>query len=532
MKKYQESNRRYFAGALVSILLGTVFAVVLQFFKGDVLDYAVAGEVQKAVCYAALLAGFILCECLLYFLYDLFSAGFIAGCIGELKRDIFESIVKRSYVAYKEHPQGEYIAKYTNEADTIKERYFQMLPMFFEILFKIIFVSIALFLLDWRIAVITIALLTTPLYVPKIIEKRLQNAQSAYIRAVEENLAKVNDWLSGFEIIKNYSIEQQIIGRFKTVNAITTEKLLKDAQLGAASQIITTLISYSSYFIVLVCATWLVLKGDFSAGDFFVAIGMIDQLSYPLISLARITRQLIAVRPSCAAMEEFLQIPEPTKESWNVTKLSRDIRFRNVSFSYDSQRSILNRFDLTISKGKRYLLKGPSGCGKTTAINLLLKYYDVTDGSIEIDGTPLSRFGSTYGLMTVVRQEAVLFHDTLRNNLTMYQDIPDARLFEALKSVGLDGYANTKSLVGMVTENGSNFSGGEKKRICLARALLRDTEVLILDEPLANLDAATAERIESLLLSIRDKTILIVSHQFTDEKLCLFDQVIDFATAK
>ena len=85
---------------------------------------------------------------------------------------------------------------------------------------------------------------------------------------------------------------------------------------------------------------------------------------------------------------------------------------------------------------------------------------------------------------------------------------------------------------GIITESGSNFSGGEKKRICLARALLRDTDVLILDEPLANLDAVTAERIEDLLLSIQSKTILVVSHQFTDEKLCCFDQVVNFAVAK
>lgn len=532
MKKYQESNRRYFVGALVSILIGTIFTVVLQFFKGDVLDYAAAGEVQKTIYYAVLLAGFIICECLFYFLYDRLSAKFVVGCTKELKHDVFASIIKRSYVAYKEHPQGEYIAKYTNEADTIKERLFRMLPIFWEILFKIIFVSVALFFLDWRIAIITIALLTTPLYIPKLIEKRLQNAQAAYIGAVEENLAKINDWLSGFEIIKNYSIEQKIMGRFKTVNDNTMEKLLKDTQLGNVSGLITTLISYCSYFVVLVCAAWFVLKGDFSAGDFFVAIGMIDQLSYPLISLAGITRQLIAIKPACAAMTEFLNVPETAKRASNVKNLSCDIRFKDVSFSYDGQRSVLNGFDLTICKGKRYLLKGPSGCGKTTAINLLLKYYDVADGCIEIDGTTLDQIGSTYSLMTVVRQEATLFHDTLRNNLTMYQEVSDSKLFEVLQSVGLDRYANTQALDGIITESGSNFSGGEKKRICLARALLRDTDVLILDEPLANLDTATAERIEDLLLSIKNKTILVVSHQFTDEKLCYFDQVVDFVVAK
>ena len=100
-----------------------------------------------------------------------------------------------------------------------------------------------------------------------------------------------------------------------------------------------------------------------------------------------------------------------------------------------------------------------------------------------------------------------------------------------MRSVGLERFANSQALDNVVTEGGSNFSGGEKKRICLARALLRDTDVLILDEPLANLDATTAERIEDVLLSIQNKTILIVSHQFTETKLAHFDQVVDFAVS-
>lgn len=143
-----------------------------------------------------------------------------------------------------------------------------MLPMLWEILFKSIFVSAALFLLDWRLALITITLLTTPLYVPKLIEKKLQKAQTEYLDSVEDNLAKVNDWLKGFEIIKNFSIEEKILLKFNESNNHSMNRLLKDTALGAVSQLITTLISYLSYFVVLVCAVWLVLQGDFTAGNF------------------------------------------------------------------------------------------------------------------------------------------------------------------------------------------------------------------------------------------------------------------------
>ena len=526
MKKYQKHNRAYFVGALVCIFISHAFAVVLQFFKGDVLDYAIAGESTTATKYAVLLIAFILCEILFFFCYKQFSARFVVGSAKLLKRDIFESIIKRNYVEYKKLQQGEYIAKYTNEADAIKARQFQLQPMFWDVLFTILFVSAALFVLDWRIALITIGLLTTPLYIPKLIEKRLQTAQSEYLKAMETNLAKVNDWLSGFEMIKNFSIERKILEKFDEVNDHTMEKMLRDTTLGAVSQLITTLISYLSYFVVLAFATWLVLKGDFSAGDFFVAIGMIDQLSYPLISLAEIIRQLVAIKPSCRSMEQFIAEGDAVANGKSLSALRDCIRYQNVTFGYEEGKPILKNFCFEAKKNKRYLIKGPSGCGKTTAVNLLLRYYDVRNGRIEVDGIPISEYRSTYDSITVVRQEAILFHDTLRNNLTMYRNIADSRLINILQSLGLNRFADVHSLDEMIAENGSNLSGGEKKRICLARALLRDTDVLILDEPLANLDEATAGKIEDLLFTITDKLLLVVSHQFTTSKIELFDGVL------
>lgn len=525
MKNYEHANRRSYLAALLCTLLSSVFAVALQFFKGAVLDHALAGQLTETVRYALLLIIFIFLEVGGYYLFLRFSDRYAIGCISALRRDIFDSILARDFVAYRQRPQGEYTAKYMSEAETIRDRRFRMKPYLWEILFKITLAAAALFRLDRRVAVITIVLLTTPLYIPKLIEGRLRQAQTAYLTAMENNLTKVTDWLSCFELIKNYSVEHHIRTRFREDNKDVMDKLRHDTRLGALSQLLTTLISYLSYYIVLVFSGALVLSGDFSAGDFFVAIGMIDQLSWPLVSLANIIRQLLSVKPVCDNMASFLkEVPQAALAS-SPTMLRDEIQFREVTFSYDNQRAILDRFSLTVKNGERVLLKGPSGCGKTTAINLLLRYFDASEGSIEIDGVPIAAFGSTYGLMTVVRQEASLFRDTLRNNLTLFQPIEDGQLKEVLDCVGLPHLAD--SLEEFVEENGSNFSGGEKKRLCLARALLRSTQVLLLDEPLANLDPDTAQRIEDLLLTIPDRTIIVVSHQFTETKLSLFDRVVD-----
>lgn len=527
MKKYQSKHRAWLAGALFAVLIATVSAVVLQFFKGQVLDQAVAGNGAAALRSGLLLIGLILLEVFAYYVYKHLSFRFSAGCVKGLKEDIFDSVLKRDYVTYKERPQGEYTAKYTQEADAIRGRRFGMLPLFWEILLKIILVSAALFWLDWRLALVTIALLTTPLYVPKLIEGRLQRAQTEQLQAAEDALVKLNDWLSGFEVIKNFSIEARIMRRFRQVNNLAAEKLLADMRLSALAQLLTTLISYLSYFAVLALSAWLVLKGSFTAGDFFVAIGMIDQLSYPLISLAEILRQLIAIRPACREMEEFLRETPEHAPTQSDCALRRDITWQNVTFGYKVERPLLRGFSLTLKKGGRYLLRGPSGCGKTTAVNLLLKYHRPQIGTILIDDTPLDALNSTYGCVTVMRQDAVMFHDSLRDNLTLYGAIPDEQLIGVLNAVGLHRFACAQGLDTTLTEGGANLSGGEKRRVALARAMLRPTDVLILDEPLANLDPDTASRIEDLMLSIADRTVLIVSHQFTREKLSAFDRVVD-----
>lgn len=530
MKKYIRNNRSVFIGAIVCVLIGTISATILQFFKGNLLDYAIAGNVNNAIKYAALLIGFILLEIGFHYCYDRLIARFVVNCTRELKADLFESILRRDYVTYKAKQQGEYIAKYTNDVQLINEMLFSMLPRFVEISSRVVLVSIALFWLDWRIAIVAIFLLTMPLYIPKLIEKSLHSAQMDYVTAVEQNLAMVTDWLSGFEIVKNFSIERSVATSFSGTNDYAAEKMLHRQQLGNIANLITSLMSYISYFIILALAAYLVLIGDFSAGNFFVAVGMVDQLSYPLISLSGIIGQLVSVKPTCREMEAFLAEVSLKEGNPCNTHLLNEIRFDQVGFSYEKDKQLLHDFNLRIERDKRYLLKGPSGCGKTTVINLLLRYYDTDTGRITVDGEPIDSFFDMYPLITVVRQDAILFHDTLRNNLTMFQDIPDDKLIHLLKSLELGKYASVSSLDAVISEGGSNYSGGEKKRICLARALLRDTEMLILDEPLGNLDDETARAIESLLLSIRDRTLLVVSHQFSSDKIGAFDTVLEMSS--
>lgn len=203
------------------------------------------------------------------------------------------------------------------------------------------------------------------------------------------------------------------------------------------------------------------------------------------------------------------------------------ITFKNVNFAYED-RQILEDINMVFEKDYRYLLCGQSGSGKTTSMNLLLDYYEIHEGKVLLDGYPVEQVGNLNKLIAIMRQDAVLFQDTLRNNLSMYQEISDEKLIQVLKEVGLEKFSNQEKLDYLIEEDGVNLSGGEKRRVALARVLLRQTPVLVLDEPLANLDAESAASIEDLLLAIGDRMVIVISHQFSPSKISQFKSVYRF----
>lgn len=529
MFQYVKKNRRPFIAAVVCVAAATAFAVITQFLKGGVLDSAIAQNTDTTLRSAVLLAASILLEIGLFFAYDRLSARFSVRCFKQLNEDLFKSVLNRSYPAYCRMTQGDYIAKFTNDANLIKRLYFETFTELAQIILKVLLVSAALFLLDWRVALLTLFLLSTPLYIPKLVEKKLQRAQKDFVKSMDAHMSKVADWLNGFEIIKNFSVERRLMRAFGKSNSTVMDALLKNKQLSNLTRSISALLSYLSYFIVLAVSAALVLAGEFSAGDFFVAIGMIDQLSYPLIVLSTLIQSLVSAKPVCGSLSAFMaeESGELPASGWKKADLCGPVRLENLSFGFGAQKPLFSGLNAVFKKGGRYLVRGPSGCGKTTLINLLLGYYKPSEGRITLGGAGLGAVEELYKLITVVRQDAVMFNDTLRSNLTLYEEIGDDKLIAALQRVGLHQYANAGALNAAVGERGGRLSGGERRRVCLARALIRDTELLILDEPLANLDSSSAGEVEDELLKLDNRTLIIVSHQFSAEKLGMLDGVIE-----
>ena len=465
-------------------------------------------------------------EILFGYLFDNAKSKFNVLCYEDLRNDYFKKIIcSMQMQEYNSKTQGELMAKYTNDLALIYTSYFQSITLLIELLTKVLIVTIALFYFNAILALVTLFLLTTPLYIPKIIEKQLKKAKHNYALAVETHLSKISEWLTGLEVIRNYAIESKISKLFASSNERTMNALLSDEQMRNKATLLTTLISYVSHFIILAISIIFVGMGYFTAGSFLIAFGMIDQLSYPLIALSRTIQNIVSVKDIIKAADDFMQ-QETKLNGCELQSFETALDIKNVSFGYENH-LIFHKFNFVFEKGKKYLIQGESGSGKTTLINLILKYYQVQSGIIMIDGLPLNDLDTVYNFITVVRQEAFIFNDTIRNNLSLYKDISDDELIVVLKSVNLKYLATKEGLEKCAGENGNNFSGGEIKRLSLARALLRKTDILILDEPLANLDDENVGIVEDLILSVKGQTLLVISHQFNETKLQYFDEVLD-----
>ncbi|MDU1412781.1 MAG: ABC transporter ATP-binding protein [Clostridium sp.] len=529
MKKYIRKNLMVVIIFVVVLIIENTAAIWVQFLKGDLLNLAIAGAGKQTLYKGLLLLGVIVLELTFMYFEFISTNKFNYLCVKALKEDLFSATLKKSYPEFNKNSIGEYVTKFTNDVETIKNDYFSCITMVIMFIMKIVFVSAALIFLNVKLALLTFILLTMPLYVPKLAEKRLQNCKNSFLKNMESFLEKLNDYLQGFELIKNFSIECKIREKFIYENSKAMKSSYVSSNTQSLVRIISACMSYLSYFIVVAFSAYLVLTGEFNPGQFFIAVNMIDQLSYPIIAISGCIQGIISVKDLNKNLEKYC---EDKKVDMNkgifISNFKEGIEFNNVSFSYEADKPILKDISLLFEKGKKYIIKGKSGFGKTTLINLFLKYYMPDKGQILIDKVDVNQIENVYDHVSVVRQENFLFKDTLRNNLTMYEDIPDESLFEVLRKLNLHSFANEVALNMTIGSGGVSLSGGEAKRISIARALLKNKDILILDEPLANLDKETTIVLENEILNLKDYTIIMITHVLSEDKECEFDMVYNF----
>ncbi|MDU5442471.1 MAG: ABC transporter ATP-binding protein [Finegoldia magna] len=404
-----------------------------------------------------------------------------------------------------------------------------VMPFLKNIRYAILFIGASIYLLyiNKIIFLIIVVCSVLPLIIPQIFNKKNQKLRIDSIGENEQFIAKSKEITDGFETIKSFGIEDKIINLFEKLNKTNQKKLFLANRFNVFHMAFSIFISMLGIVSALVTATYLSSKGLITAGE----IGAIIQLSnYIVDPVTTIPANVISIKSVEMEMKRIDKIIAKKNADSKVRekfKLDNQISIKNLSFKYGDN-EVLKGISLDLEKGKKYAIVGESGSGKSTLANILLRRLDYENGSVKFDDTELKRIDEDdfYSNISLVSQNVFLFNDTLKNNVCLYNDYSQSdfeRSIEKskLNSVIEDLEEKENTVLG---EYGTSLSGGEKQRVSISRALIKNSSFVIMDEATSSLDIKTARAIENTLLSL-NQTVLVITHRIDESILKKYDKI-------
>lgn len=532
MKSYfTHKNNTRFVMALFLQTIQTLLIVLVAVLLSILID-AVSNSIQTGNT-APLMK--ILLICIVYAVLlglAVFCTGRQKSCcimnaMTTLKKDVMTAILNKEIVSYQAEAKGAYLSMLSHNMSLVEENYFKNIFTIYESLLGMVLAAIVLFLTNPIVALFSLACTCIPTAIPKLFAKKLSAMQADTAEKASEFQTQAAEILDGYELIKNYSIEEQMQKRYQERSLQAELCKYKLECVMAKLQGIANTASILTQFLIMLFAGFLATKGYITLGSIVAVTQLSGQVITPASQLTAMFGLLTSIRPVSTKILELVKENDTLLPIDDPKTEEHDISFRDVSFSYGEQ-PVLKHIHLTLEKGKKYALTGNSGSGKSTLLKLLMQYYPTYEGQILIDGTELKEYGCFFKQCAYVGQEVFLLNDTIEHNICLYHE-PDAeRLAYAIRESGLETVLEQtdKGVQAMAGENGSNFSGGERQRIAIARALYHNKKILLFDEATSALDSDMAEKIENLILNLRGVTCLFVSHKLSASCVKRYDGII------
>lgn len=444
----------------------------------------------------------------------------------DLKNEVYGHYQKLDVAFYKRNNTGDLMNRISEDVSKVRMYVGPAVMYTLNLFFLIIIVVSVMVYIDWELTMWALAPL--PLmsigiyYVSSMINKRSERTQ----RQQSKLSSIVQETISGVRVLKAYTREDSQKDFFKKQSDIYKSRILDQVKVDALFMPIIVLLVGLSTVLTIYIGGMKVINEGMELGTIFSFVFYVNMLTWPFASVGWVTSLVQKAEASQERINEFLKT-EPTiaNEVEESTALHGEIEFKNVSFVYpDSGIRAIDNLNFHIQKGKTLAITGRTGSGKSTLANLILRLYDSTEGSVEIDGKPIAAH-NLYDLRAqigYVPQDVFLFSDTIQNNIAFgIDDASEADVVSAAKSADIHdnilkfehGY---QTLLG---ERGINLSGGQKQRISIARAILKNPQILIFDDCLSAVDTETEEKIlGSLKTLMHDKTSIIVSHRVSSIK--------------
>ena len=420
--------------------------------------------------------------------------------------------------------QGEVLSRITNDVDTVNRTLSQSLTQIVTSFVTVLGILVMMFSINWIMTLVALAVIPLSAIFVRLIVKKSQK----YFKEQQEYIGHVNghveEMYGGHLVMKSFNGEERSIERFNTYNSTLYTVGWKSLFLSRMMMPLMTILGNVSYVAISILGGWLAVKKAITIGDIQAFIQYVRNFTRPMAQLANISNILQQTAAAAERVFEFLAEDEQSPEidnSVNPADIHGGVVFRNIRFGYSPDKTVINNFSASVLPGQKIAIVGPTGAGKTTIVKLLMRYYDVTEGTILIDNLDSRDFTrkdlrSQFGM---VLQDTWLFSGTIMENIRYGRlSATDDEVLNAARTANAHHFIQTlPGGYGMIiNEEASNISHGQKQLLTIARAILADPGILILDEATSSVDTLTEIHIQQAMDNLmKGRTSFVIAHRLS-----------------
>ncbi|SCI89878.1 Putative multidrug export ATP-binding/permease protein SAV1866 [uncultured Clostridium sp.] len=467
----------------------------------------------------------------LYVVSALFSyvQSFITSGISQkvsyrLRKEISEKINRMPLNYFDKRTHGEVLSRITNDIDTLSQNLNQTMTQIITSVTTVIGVLIMMLSISWQMTIVSLLVLPMSMIIISFIIKKSQK----HFKSQQEYLGHVNGQVEeiygGHNIVKAFNGENAAINEFNQLNDQLYNSAWKSQFLSGMMMPMMTFIGNIGYVLVSILGGYFTIKKTIEVGDILSFIQYVRSFNQPIAQAAQVANIMQSMAAAAERAFEFLDEEEEVQnidKPVSVENIKGDVSFENVKFGYSEDKIIINDFTTNIKAGQKVAIVGPTGAGKTTIVKLLMRFYDVNDGAILIDGNNIKDFNRSdlRSLFGMVLQDTWLFNGSIMENIRYSKlDASDEEVIEAAKSAHVHHFVKTlpDGYNMQLNEEASNVSQGQKQLLTIARAILADPKILILDEATSSVDTRTEVLIQKAMENLMEgRTSFIIAHRLS-----------------
>ncbi|WP_175640027.1 ABC transporter ATP-binding protein [Metabacillus schmidteae] len=509
--------------SVILVILSSILSLLGPYFIGVIIDhYILPKDVSGTIRMVWLLVGIYFATSIITWLQSYVMVDISLKTIKVLREDLFAKLQTLSLRFFDQHKHGELMSRFTNDLEQLNQALSQSVIQFVSSLLTIIGVTIAMFSLNWVLAIVSFLIIPVMLYVTKKIVSVSRKNFSQRQKDVGELNGFVEETISGGEVISLFNKEEDTFSRFNEVNERLRSSAIKADMFSGTLGPFNNFLSNIGLAIVIAVGALMALNGHTTIGIIASFVTYSRQFTRPINQLSTLLNSIQAALAGAERVFETMdEVPDlnDKRDAVQVNSLKGEVLFKNVDFQYDENKPILKDIHFSAKPGEMIAFIGPTGSGKTTIINLLMRFYDIQSGEILLDGRNLKdyKLRDLRKRIGIVLQDPYLFSGTIMENIRYGRlDATEEEVIKAAKTASAHGFIKhlPKQYQTLITSGGQNISQGQKQLLSIARAILANPDMLILDEATSNIDTKTEIDIQRGIRNlIKGKTSFVIAHR-------------------